>query len=149
MQDRRFSNEPLHSTRPFLECSRLVVDVQRSPGAWGTATASGHKKIVEIGSAVSTRYRCHRRCHLQMSLRSGSGGGRARSHSVAQRPNRRPLYGRPNRFGYLTERAPPARLIEKRCLRSISVSDRRRRLGPASNYSRLPCEGGIFDQKNQ
>ena len=112
-------------------------------------TGSTFAKATPYKAGVSTRYRCHSFRHLEMSLRSGSGGGRARSHSVAQRPNRRPLYGRPNRFGYLTERAPPARLIEKRCLRSISVSDRRRRLGPASNYSRLPCEGGIFDQKNQ
>ena len=29
-----FSNEPLRSIRPFLECSRLVVDVETSPGAW-------------------------------------------------------------------------------------------------------------------
>jgi hypothetical protein len=47
---------------------------------------------------VSTTYRCHRLCHLQMSLLrlarrigavntwSGWGGGRARSPGVAQRP---------------------------------------------------------------
>jgi hypothetical protein len=31
---------------------------------------------------VSTKYRCHRLCHLQMSL--GSGGGRARSPGMAE-----------------------------------------------------------------
>ena len=31
---------------------------------------------------VSTKYRCHRPCHLQMSLGSG-GGGRARSSQSA------------------------------------------------------------------
>jgi hypothetical protein len=28
-----------------------------------------------LASDVSTKYRCHRLCHLQMSLSSGSGGG--------------------------------------------------------------------------
>jgi len=52
---------------------------------------------------VSTKYRCHCPCHLQMSL--GSGGGRARSHGVAQRPTGDRLTGAWNRIRCFTERA--------------------------------------------
>jgi len=40
---------------------------------------------------VSTKYRCHRLCHLQMSPRLGWGGGRARSPRRSAAPDRRPL----------------------------------------------------------
>jgi len=53
LQKRRFFERALAFYRPFLECSRLVVDVQRSAGARRTAIASGHKKIVEIGYIVA------------------------------------------------------------------------------------------------
>jgi hypothetical protein len=36
---------------------------------------------------VSTEYRCHHFCHLEMSLLLGSGGGWARSLCEAQRPS--------------------------------------------------------------
>jgi hypothetical protein len=50
-----------------------------------TRLPAGGRWIRTIGPwRVSTNYRCHRLCHLQMSL--GSGGGRARSPGVAQRP---------------------------------------------------------------
>ena len=48
--------------------------------AGGAFTIIGNSLLIN----VSTKYRCHRLCHLQMSL--GSGGGRARSPGVAQRP---------------------------------------------------------------
>jgi hypothetical protein len=42
-------------------------------------------------SAVSTKYRCHQLCHLQMSL--GPGAGRARSPRRSAATDRRPRYG--------------------------------------------------------
>jgi hypothetical protein len=52
---------------------------------------SGTRTIVDVN--VSTKYRCHRLCHLQMSPESG--GGRARSPGVAQRPIGARLSGAP------------------------------------------------------
>ena len=54
---------------------------------------------------VSTKYRCHRLCQFEMSLRVGSGGGRARSPRRSAAPDRRPRHRSRNRTGCLTERA--------------------------------------------
>src|SRR5262249_41548503 len=60
---------------------------------------------------VSTKYRCHSFCHLEMSLL----GGRARSPSVAQRPTGARLSGACNRTRCSTERAR-ARSARRRSL---------------------------------
>jgi hypothetical protein len=39
---------------------------------------------------VSTKYRCHYLCHLEMSLSLASGVGRARSPRRSAAPDRRP-----------------------------------------------------------
>ena len=62
---------------------------------------------------VSTNYRCHRLCHFEMSLPSGSGGGRARSPGVAQRPTGARLSGARNRTTCLPSERPLARLVER------------------------------------
>jgi hypothetical protein len=47
------------------------------------------RRVTSLSGAyrrVSTKYRCHSLCHLEMSLPSGSGRRAARSPGVAQRP---------------------------------------------------------------
>ena len=59
----------------------------------------------EIKQRVSTRYRCHSFRHLEMSLRSGSGGGRARSLRRSAASDRRPQRGRVQPLPVFTETA--------------------------------------------
>jgi hypothetical protein len=67
-------------------------------------------------SSVSTKYRCHHLCHLEMSLPSGVGrraaGGRG-APGVAQRPTGARLSGARNRTTCLPSERQLARLVER------------------------------------
>jgi len=68
-------------------------------------TGSTFAKATPYKAGVSTRYRCHSFRHLEMSLRSGSGGGRARSLRRSAASDRRPQRGRVQPLPVFTETA--------------------------------------------
>jgi hypothetical protein len=83
------------------------------PGMKGDAILVDLGRVARDPWIVSTKYRCHRVCHLEMSPWLGSGAGRARSPSVAQRPIGARLSGARNRTTYLPSERQLARLVEQ------------------------------------
>ena len=102
------SSTKAHSAAMWRTTSSAVKLVRRD------GVSVGHGEFCHPPGAlsnVSTKYRCHHLCHLQMSLapRLGSGVGRARSPRRSAAPDRRPLYGysKPYRLFYRAGASTP------------------------------------------
>src|SRR5215469_14043845 len=71
----------------FLEY-KMTPNISGIGGGWWNAWMWGTASVQAGSGPVSTKYRCHRPCHLQMSPASGLGAPRSASPTLQDRGGR-------------------------------------------------------------